>query len=199
MRKQFLIISFIIINSFLFIPNSNCFSQAFNKVQKQESGKEVTFNINKDKYSALFSVNTESRTPRITFSGKANMVYNSIIQDAKLEFEVFTHPKSKMAFLFINNYFDYSHGADIYIIDDGQISYIGKLNIAAYNRVGKNKMDYCNILQCISIVQTTSKTYISFENPLVVLNPGQHDEQIIEGNKIHYTIDTGKLIHHISE
>lgn len=60
-------------------------------------------------------------------------------------------------------------------------------------------MNYNSILPYISIVNTTEKTYFSFEVPLVVLNPGGQDERIIEGNKIHYTLSNKKLQQNITQ
>lgn len=178
----------------LMIITTSVFSQAFNKIKMDKKGKEATFILNKEKYTACFGVNSETRIPKITFTGKnTNFTYSSIFQDAELEFEIFSNPKSNISYLLINNYFDITRGADLYIVENNQFIFVGNLNIGAYNKIGNEKMNYNSILPYLSIVYTTQKTYFSFEVPLVVLNPGQQEEKIIEGNKIHYTLTEGKL------
>ncbi|MDD2530123.1 MAG: hypothetical protein PHN41_02725 [Bacteroidales bacterium] len=178
---------------------TNVFSQAFYRVPIEKKGSEATFKIDKDTYKARFGITSESRRPKINFSSKTNYTYNSIYQDAKLDFEVFSCPKSKFSFLLINNYYDFSLGADLYIIENGEFSFIGTLSIGAYNSIEGERMNYNSILPYISIVHTTEKTYFSFETPLVVLNPGSQDERIIEGNKIHYTLSNNKLNQNITQ
>lgn len=187
-------ILFVLIMSF-----TNVFSQAFNRIPIEKKGSEATFKIDKDIYKAYFAVTSESRRPKINFTCKTSFTYNSIYQDAKLDFEVFSYPKSKVSFLLINNYYDFSLGADLYVIENGQFSFVGTLSIGAYNSIDGQKMNYNSILPYISIVNTTDKTYFSFEIPLVVLNPGGQDERIIEGNKIHYTLSNKKLQQNITQ
>lgn len=170
------------------------FPQAFNKIPIEKKDKEAVFTLNKEKCRANFEVDKETRRPKITFTSKNTyFTYNSIFQDSQLDFDIFSNPKSNISYLLINNYFDMTRGADLYVIENNQFRYIGNLNVGAYNKVGEEKMNYNSILPYLSIVYTTQKTYFSFEVPLVVLNPGQQDEQILEGNKIHYTLTGGKL------
>ncbi|MBP1646385.1 MAG: hypothetical protein H6Q16_1963 [Bacteroidetes bacterium] len=183
----------------LMMSYTNLFSQAFNKIPIERKGSEATFKLEKDLYKAHFGITSESRRPKIIFSCKSSYTYNSIYQDAKLDFEVFSCPKSKVSFLLINNYYDFSLGADLYVIENGQFTFVGTLSIGAYNSIGGENMNYNSILPYISIVNTTEKTYFSFEVPLVVLNPGGQDERIIEGNKIHYTLSNKKLQQNITQ
>ncbi len=173
---------------------SNTYSQSFYKIEKKKNNNEISFKINKDEFIAKIGINSEARTPKINFSGKGNYTYNSLIQDAVLDFEVFTNSKSNRAYLIINNYKEYSHGAELFLIEKGSFKHIGQICIAAYMLNEKEKMDYCSILKHITILETTQKTYISFETPLIVINPGQHDEEILKGNKLYYTLESGKLI-----
>lgn len=183
----------------LIATSINLHSQSFNRIEKSENKDGISFKINKDIYLAKFGISSEARTPKLTISGKTNFIYKSNIQDAKLEFEIFSHPLSNKSYLLINNYKDYSHGAEVFIINKDGIKSIGHINVAAYKKSDNNIMDYCNILNHITILETTQKTYISFETPLIVINPGQHDEEINHGNKIYYTIESGKIIKNISE
>lgn len=183
----------------LMLSFTNVFSQAFNRIPIERNGSEATFKLDKDLYKANFGITSESRRPKINFTCKTSFTYNSIYQDAKLEFEVFSYPKSKVSFLLINNYYDFSLGADLYVIENGQFNFVGTLSVGAYNSIGGGNMNYNSILPYISIVNTTEKTYFSFEIPLVVLNPGGQDERIIEGNKIHYTLSKNKLQQNITQ
>ena len=170
------------------------FPQAFSKIPVEKKDKEAVFSLNNEKCRAIFDVNKDTRRPKITFTSKNTyFTYNSIFQDSQLDFDIFSNPKSNVSYLLINNYFDMTRGADLYVIEKNQFKYVGNLNVGAYTKVGGERMNYNSILPYLSIVYTTQKTYFSFEVPLVVLNPGQQDEQILEGNKIHYTLTGEKL------
>lgn len=183
----------------LIISFTNVFSQAFERIPIEKKISEATFAIKGNNYKAYFEVASESRRPKIIFKGNKSFTYNSIYQDAKLDFEVFSCKSSKVSFLLINNYYEFSLGADLFIIENGEFSYVGKLNIGAYNSIEGEKMNYNSILPYISIVNTTEKTYFSFEIPLVVLNPGEQDERIIEGKRVHYTLSNKKLEQKITD
>lgn len=183
----------------LIISTTTLFSQAFNKITIEKKAREVSFIINKEKYKAYFGVNNETRRPKITFNGKNNFTYNSIFQDAELEFEIFSNPNLDFSYLVVNNYLDITLGADLYLIDKNEFIYLGNLAIGAYNKIGKEKMNYNSILPYLSIFYTKEKTYFSFEVPLVVVNPGQQSEQIVESCKIHYTLINRNLQQNLVE
>lgn len=91
-------------------------------------------------------------------------------------------------------------GAEVYLINkDYQFIFLGHLPIGAYNCIGDQKMNYNSILSYLSIFYTKEKTYFSFEVPLVVINPGQTTEQIVESKKIHYTLTDNKLKQNLTE
>lgn len=183
----------------LILSSINAFSQAFYKIPIQRSENQAIFSINNESYKAYFGINTQTRKPTITFTGKNTFTYNSIYQEAELEFDVFSNSKAGFSFLLVNNYYDHSLGADLYIIENRQFVYVGTLSIGAYNKIGNQKMNYNSILPYISIVNTTEKTYFSFEVPLVVINPGQQNEQIVEGSKIHYTLTNRELKQNLTQ
>jgi len=174
-------------------------SQAFLTIKVTQYGNESSFFINNTCYRALFSVNSETHKPKIVFSGNASLVYNSIYSDATLDFAVFTCPKASLTYLFVHNYADMSRGCDIFLLKNNTYSFIGHLNVAAYTRNDNNKMDYNSILPYISMVNTTQKVYLSFEVPLVVINPGEGEERVLEGKTLHYTIENNNLIQHIAD
>jgi hypothetical protein len=183
----------------LILSSTNVFSQAFNKIPIQRKENQAIFSLNKENYKAYFGINPQTRKPTITFSGKTNFTYNSIYQEAELEFEIFSNSQAGFSFLLVNNYYDYSLGADLYIIENGRFVFVGTLSVGAYNKIGNQKMNYNSILPYISIVNTTEKTYFSFEVPLVVINPGQQNEQIVQGSSIHYTLTNRELKQNLTQ
>lgn len=184
----------------LIITTTCLFSQTLDKITMEKKPSEASFSLNKEKYKAYFGVTDESRRPKIRFSGKTNFTYESEFQDAKLDFEIFSNPKLNFSYLVINTYFGITMGAEVYLIDkDYQFIYLGHLPVGAYNCIGDEKMNYNSILSYLSIFYTKEKTYFSFEVPLIVLNPGETTEQIIESNKIHYTLVDRKLKRNLTE
>src|SRR5574344_2883453 len=164
-------------------------SQAFLTIKVTQHGNEYSFFINKTCYRALFSTNSDTHKPKIVFSGNASLNYNSIYSDATLDFSVFRCKKANLTYMIIHNYADMSRGCDIFLLDKNTYTYIAHLNVAAYTRIGNEKMNYNSILPYLSIVNTTQKVYFSFEVPLIVLNPGESDERVLEGSKLHYTLE----------
>lgn len=184
----------------LLVSTASLFSQTLDKIKIEKKSSEYSFSLGKEKYKAYFSVTDESRRPKIRFSGKTNFTYDSGFQDAKLDFEIFSNPKLNFSYLVINNYLDVTMGAEIYLINkDYQFIFLGHLPVGAYNCIGDQKMNYNSILSYLSIFYTKEKTYFSFEVPLVVLNPGQTTEQIVESKKIHYTLTDNKLKQNLTE
>lgn len=183
--------SLIALLSILFALSSN--AQVFDRVVKEEAGKEILFSINKDEYKAVMGVNSEDRTPKIVFEGRSRFVYTSGIQDAILDFEVFSHPKSNKAYFIVNSYKDFSQGAELFVFERGVFLRLGYISVASYLANKDGLMDYCSISKYITILEGSDRTYISFETPIIVLNPGQHDEEIKKGNEIYYTLKDGKL------
>ncbi|MDR0971491.1 MAG: hypothetical protein LBM25_03815 [Bacteroidales bacterium] len=188
MKKAFLIV---ILTTLIGI--SEVFSQSLSPIELNKQGSQTLFQINKIPYKAIFGEDEQSSRPYIEFNGKKTFKYNSIFQDAILDFQIFYNPKLNFQYLIINNYVDLSLGADLFLIKDGEFSYIGNLNLGAYNSINGNKMNYNSILPYISVFYTKEKTYFSFEVPLVVLNPAQKDEQIFKGNELHYILTDNKL------
>ncbi|MCK9163062.1 MAG: hypothetical protein WCR29_01420 [Bacteroidales bacterium] len=190
----------IILTLVLILSSVGLFSQTFDKIAIQKQSSEASFVLNKEKYKAYFGITNESRRPKITFNGKTNFTYSSIFPDAKLDFEIFSNSKLNFAYLIINNYLDITLGAEVYLIDNNyQFIFLGHLPVGAYNSIGDKKMNYNSILSYLSIFYTKEKTYFSFEVPLVVLNPGEITEQIVESKKIHYTLVDRKLKRNITE
>ncbi len=184
----------------LIITTTCLFSQTLDKISIEKKSSEASFSLNKEKYKAYFGITNESRRPKIQFSGKTNFTYDSQFQDAKLDFEIFSNPKLNFSYLVINTYFGITMGAEVYLIDkDYQFIPLGHLPVGAYNCIGDEKMNYNSILSYLSIFYTKEKTYFSFEVPLIVLNPGQTTEQIVESNKIHYTLVDRKLKRNLTE
>ena len=61
--------------------------------------------------------------------------------------------------------------------------------IAAYTKGANGRMDYNNVLPYISIVKVSNRYIFSFETPLIVLYPGQEQEETVNGRDVYFNYE----------
>ncbi len=119
--------------------------------------------------------------------------YSASNIDESLSHEVYFNAKEKKKILLINKREEVSLGMDVFVIENGKISFLGFMPVAAYTKENSERMDYNSILPYVSIVKISNRLVFSFETPLVVLYPLGDLEEILDGRNVFYTYSDGVM------
>lgn len=118
-----------------------------------------------------------------------NYTYRAENRDEKLEYEIFDCPKEHKTFILVNKTNEMSLGCDVYLYEKNNIKHCGYMPIAAYTKDMTGRMNYNNVLPYISIVKVSNRYIFSFETPLIVLYPGQEQEEIVNGRDVYFNYE----------
>lgn len=81
----------------------------------------------------------------------------------------------------------FNEGCLVFACTEGKSAkYVGFLDVAAYSKTNEGYMNYNNVAPHTTIIEINNRWIFSFETPLIVLKPGNSDEEILKGNAIFY-------------
>lgn len=111
----------------------------------------------------------------------------------RTQFKLFFNTKTYVGYFFKEKHSDFSLGCDLYKIETNDIKKLQTFLVAAYTNENNQRMDYNSILPYISIIQAGQRTILSFECPLIVINPDMMSETIEKAKDIYGLIVEDKI------
>ncbi|MBR1774031.1 MAG: hypothetical protein IJ759_00745 [Bacteroidales bacterium] len=131
----------------------------------------------------------------LLFGGECSAQMYSVkdsVNDKGQQCKIFTYTakakgqKNKnISYVFIENRSDISLGCEVYRLDNGEKTFMDYFAVASYTKDESGRMNYNSILPYISICQAGKRTILSFECPLIVINPDKLSEKIVETKNLY--------------
>lgn len=118
-----------------------------------------------------------------------NYTYRSENRDERLAYEIFYNAKEQKTFILVNKTNEMSLGCEVFLYEKSTLKHCGFIPVAAYTKGANGRMDYNNALPYISIVKVSNRYIFSFETPLIVLYPGQEQEEIVNGRDVYFNYE----------
>ncbi|MDR0789760.1 MAG: hypothetical protein LBO06_03080 [Bacteroidales bacterium] len=170
----------------------NVFAQSqYTRLEAKQANDTILYTIGKEKITILSNTDNGGLSVA-TISASNTLKYCSPDAGTTFSYAFFYNTKLKEGFLFMEKHLDYSRGCEVFRFNSKGLTHIGQMPVAAYTKNGKS-MDYNSILPYISIVSAFNRIIMSFETPLLVLNPSTRAEEIKESNEVFYTLENGNL------
>jgi hypothetical protein len=188
MKKLFFLLSFVLVCSTLAL-SQNMFS-AINGKKLQDSCNEYL--IGKDKIKISYGKDNKNDI-NIALKSKNTITYNNEEIHQQLRYKVFANQKLNSAYIFIEKFDEMSLGCKVYFVDNGIISFIDNMDIAAYTKENGDRMNYTSILPYLSIIKMKDRVILSLDTQFLVLNPMQPNEKIINCKDRYFLIEDNKI------
>lgn len=188
MKKLLFLLSFVLIYSTLALSQNMFYCISGKKLQ--DSCNEYV--IGKDKIKISYAKDNKDDV-NISLQDKNTITYNNEEIHQQLRYKVFANQKLNSAYIFIERFDEMSLGCKVYFVNNGIISFIDNMDVASYTQENGGRMNYTSILPYLSIIKMKDRVIISLDTQLLVLNPMQPNEKIINCKDRYFLIEDNKI------
>lgn len=178
----------------LLVASGICLSvsaQTFNDIAQKKDDKGFLFSIPiKAKCNMQVNISPLANKYNVATCSKECFSSNKGVNKALKgsNHRLLYNSKLRLGFLFSETYDDMSLGAKIYKISGEDFKELCDLPFAAYTSENGERMNYNNILPYISVIRSGERILMFFNTPIVVKNPNQSDEEILESKDFYFEL-----------